>query len=160
MTKISPTLEERVLIQELCARYAWALDTADTEGYAACFTEDAVVRDLHASDKAIVGRQAIYDYAKWRWHSDPNWAGRQHHLDQTIFEADPEGRPDHWHMKSYCWAFDYQRHTRGNAFFVGYYFDTVAKVDGEWLFRERLFGEWMGDILKAFPGHEHRMGHR
>lgn len=149
-----------MLIQELCARYAWALDTADTRGWTDCFTEDAVFADLHASDSAYVGHEAIYAYARHRWHSDPYWAGRQHHIDQVLFESDPEGRPDHWKMKSYMWAFDYQRHTHGVAFLVGYYVDIVAKIDGVWLFRERRFSPWEGEVLSGFPGHEDRIGHR
>ena len=33
-------LEDRVEIEELMARYAWALDTGDLDGYADCFHPD------------------------------------------------------------------------------------------------------------------------
>ena len=36
-----PSAEDRTLIEELYARYSWALDTGDTDGYVALFTEDA-----------------------------------------------------------------------------------------------------------------------
>jgi hypothetical protein len=160
MTATGPSLEDRVLIQELCARYAWTLDTADTQGYVETFTEDGVFADLHASDKEYRGRAAIFEYAYRRWHSDPFWAGRQHHIDMVLFEPDPQGRPEHWLMKSYMWAFDYQRHTHGVTFLVGYYLDIVAKVDGQWLFRDRRFSPWEGEVLSKFPGYEDRVKQR
>jgi SnoaL-like domain len=36
-----PSVEDRLAIQDLYARYCWALDTGDTDGYLALFTEDA-----------------------------------------------------------------------------------------------------------------------
>ncbi len=36
-----PSTEDRLAIYELYARYSWALDTGDTEGYVALFTPDA-----------------------------------------------------------------------------------------------------------------------
>ena len=35
-----PTTEDRLAIYELYARYSWALDTGDTDGYVALFTAD------------------------------------------------------------------------------------------------------------------------
>lgn len=37
----SPSTQDRLEIHELYARYSWALDTGDTDGYVALFTEDA-----------------------------------------------------------------------------------------------------------------------
>ncbi len=36
-----PSTQDRLEIYELYARYSWALDTGDTEGYVALFTPDA-----------------------------------------------------------------------------------------------------------------------
>ena len=36
-----PSAEDRTLIYEMYARYSWALDTGDTDGYVALFTDDA-----------------------------------------------------------------------------------------------------------------------
>ena len=36
-----PGAQDRTEIYELYARYSWALDTGDTDGYVALFTEDA-----------------------------------------------------------------------------------------------------------------------
>jgi ketosteroid isomerase-like protein len=40
-----PSAEDRALIEELYSRYSWALDTGDTDGYVALFTEDALVTE-------------------------------------------------------------------------------------------------------------------
>jgi hypothetical protein len=36
--------------------------------------------------------------------------------------------------------------------FAGYYEDKLVKVDGQWLFKERIIRLWDGPILSAFPG--------
>src|SRR4029078_10214578 len=36
-----PSVEDQLAIQALYARYSWALDTGDTDGYCALFTADA-----------------------------------------------------------------------------------------------------------------------
>ena len=38
-----PGIEDRVAIQDLIAKYCWALDTGDVESFVACFTPDAVI---------------------------------------------------------------------------------------------------------------------
>ncbi len=40
-----PSTQDRLEIYELYARYSWALDTGDTDGYVALFTTDAVVTE-------------------------------------------------------------------------------------------------------------------
>ena len=37
------TYEDRVAVEEVMARYVWAVDSLDAEGYVAVFTEDAVI---------------------------------------------------------------------------------------------------------------------
>ncbi len=36
-----PTPDDESAIRDLYARYSWALDTGDTDGYVALFTDDA-----------------------------------------------------------------------------------------------------------------------
>jgi hypothetical protein len=55
----APSLQEiqdRVMIEDLMARYEWALDTGDADAYGALFTEDAV---LQSGDRETRGRAAI-----------------------------------------------------------------------------------------------------
>jgi ketosteroid isomerase-like protein len=42
----TPSAEDRFLIADLCAKYAWSLDTCDTESLVECFSEDAVFDEI------------------------------------------------------------------------------------------------------------------
>src|SRR5688572_4471834 len=37
------TYEDRIAVEDVMARYVWAVDSLDAEGYVAVFTEDAVI---------------------------------------------------------------------------------------------------------------------
>src|SRR4026207_1062138 len=37
------TYEDRIAVEDVMARYVWAVDSLDPEGYVAVFTEDAVI---------------------------------------------------------------------------------------------------------------------
>src|SRR5215471_20795064 len=37
------TYEDRIAVEDVMARYVWAVDSFDADGYAAVFTEDAVI---------------------------------------------------------------------------------------------------------------------
>src|SRR5215204_3788778 len=37
------TYEDRIAVEDVMARYVWAVDSLDPEGYAAVFAEDAVI---------------------------------------------------------------------------------------------------------------------
>src|SRR6187402_3098112 len=37
------TYEDRMAVEDVMARYVWAVDSLDAEGYVAVFTEDAVI---------------------------------------------------------------------------------------------------------------------
>jgi acyl-coenzyme A synthetase/AMP-(fatty) acid ligase len=44
-----PTVEDRIAIQELMARYVWSLDTGDMGSLVACFVPDARIVDIHGN---------------------------------------------------------------------------------------------------------------
>ena len=56
-----PSTQDRIEIYELYARYSWALDTGDTDGYVALFTADAEVTEETRSGELEVrkGRDEI-----------------------------------------------------------------------------------------------------
>src|SRR5215813_11091081 len=37
------TYEDRIAVEDVMARYVWAVDSLDPEGYVAVFTEDAII---------------------------------------------------------------------------------------------------------------------
>ena len=142
------TADDRLEIQELYARYAWALGTGDVEAFAACFTGDAVLReDIFEKEDRSAGvdgiRAMIESFLK-----KPGFAGHQHHVGQIVMEGNA-ARAD---TKAFCFV----THCRGEPPYpiqmTGYYNDVVVKQDGRWLFKERLIRDWSGPILKAFAG--------
>jgi SnoaL-like domain len=52
---------EKLAIQELCARYCHMIDSQDSEGWAACFTEDGA---FEFDGWAIRGHAALREYAE------------------------------------------------------------------------------------------------
>jgi hypothetical protein len=136
---------DRVQIEELYARHAWALDTADVDGIAALYTDDAVI------DDALVGHFGAPDAAR-RFaaaaRDDPGFRGRQHWTGHSRFE--PEGAG--WRITSFGLAT--QLHPTGATFlpWLGWTDDVVVARDGAWLFARRAFRRWEGDVLSAFPG--------
>lgn len=63
-------LADRVEIEELMARYAWALDTGDFEGYAACFAEDGWLE--HWPQGRCHGREGLRKATESLWYGKPN----------------------------------------------------------------------------------------
>jgi hypothetical protein len=143
---IGPAVEDRFAIADLCARYAWTLDTGDTEGFVACFTEDAVFDEIVVAR----GREQIRRAVRQVFHDNALFPGRQHLIGQTLFEPDPHERDDHWRMRSFAHVVAL-RDTGANLFWTGWYDDIVAKVDGQWLFAYRHPAKWEGDVLAGFP---------
>jgi hypothetical protein len=142
----TPSPEDRFAISDLCARYAWALDTGDTEGLVACFTEDAVFDEIVVAR----GRDQIRRAVKQVFHDNPLFAGRQHLIGQPLFS--PGDEPDQWRMKSFAHVVAL-RDTGATLFWTGWYDDVIEKVAGEWLFSYRKPAKWEGEVLSGFaPG--------
>lgn len=146
-------IEDRIEIEDLYNEYLWALDSGDSEGYAECFAPDAVLREDHPDGnvRETKGRQAIHDFVL-RYHQDPGFAGHQHRESTRIFLNDPEGRPDHYAVRSTTWALHYFADTgEAKLHYAGYYRDIVGKVDGEWKLVSRWIAPWQGEVLERLP---------
>ena len=139
-----PSAEDRTLIMEMYARYSWALDTGDTDGYVALFTEDAVATEetRMGTLEERTGHDGI--------HENPDFPGHQHQMGQFVFEEDPEGRPDHWVVKMYAWATIAKPDQPPHLHWCGHVRDVVAKVDGEWKIAFKAIMGWKGDVLSRF----------
>ena len=88
------SVDDRLLIQDLYARYSWALDTRDTDAYVGLFLRDAVVIENAAAGAVRVeGHDAIRTWVR-RFHDDPAFPGRQHRTSQILIRPDPGG-PHH-----------------------------------------------------------------
>lgn len=142
------TVEDRFAIQDLLARYAWALDTGDVEGLVACFTPDARMTEEVFEDPDVwVGHDDIRRLSQ-HYRNAPNFPGRQHHLSQLILDGDGE------RCRSKAFAMVTECHGEPPYLirFTGYWDDLLVKADGRWLIAERTVRLWDGPVLKNFPG--------
>jgi hypothetical protein len=146
-----PDTQDRLEILELYARYSWALDTGDTEGYVALFTEDAEATEETRGGTIEVraGREEIRRMVL-KFHDRADFPGHQHQMAQFVFEPDPESRPDHWVVRSYAWATINHPPQPPHLHWCGHVRDVVAKVDGSWRIRAKAIMGWSGAVLKRF----------
>lgn len=149
-----PSLEDRLQIYELYARYCWALDTGDTDGYVALFTEDAEVTE-ETRDGGIDIRRGPQEIRQLvlKFHQRPDFPGHQHQMAQFVFEPDSRARPDHWTVRSYAWATINHPPAPPHLHWCGHVEDVVARVDGEWKIRSKAIMGWAGPVLARFAGH-------
>jgi 3-phenylpropionate/cinnamic acid dioxygenase small subunit len=140
MPKAKIPVEDRLDILELIARYAWALDIGDIDGYLACFTEDAYID--HGPQGRRHGHDGIKSTIDELWYSKPDhYLGRQHRMSQHIMT------PDGADVRIKCfWSILQQRVTTGESFVFGLgTWDTVAtKIDDDWKFKAVHVGIWRG----------------
>jgi uncharacterized protein (TIGR02246 family) len=152
-----PNTDDRLAIYELYARYSWALDTGDTEGYVALFTEDAEATE-ETRDGALEvrhGRAGIRELVL-KFHRRPDFPGHQHQMAQLIFEEDPQRRPSHWVVRSYAWATINRPPAPPHLHWCGHIRDVVAKeVDGVWRIRSKQIMGWTGAVLERFATASH-----
>jgi len=146
-----PNANDRTEIYELYARYSWALDTGDTDGYVALFTDDAEVTEETSSGEIEV-RKGPAEIRKLvlKFHDRADFPGHQHQMGQFLFEADPAGRADHWVVRSYAWATINHPPQPPHLHWCGHVRDVVAKVDGAWKIQSKSIMGWTGKVLSRF----------
>ncbi len=146
----SVTAEDKIQIHELLARYCWSFDTGDVDGFVACFAQDAVLcEDVFEEVDRWTGADQIRAMAK-HFFAIPHFAGRQHHPTNILIE----GTTERCHVRAFCFVIEVGNDKPCSIPFAGHYDDLVIKVDGAWVFKERLVRHWSGPILGAFPGHD------
>jgi hypothetical protein len=149
-------LEDRFAIQDLVARYAWALDTGDVDALVACFVPDGlVIEDVFEEADRWQGRDGLRRLGE-HYRAVPNFPGRQHHVSQLLVEGSGERRS----ARSFAYVTECRGEPPYVTRFAGYYEDQLVKVDGTWLFSERLIRLWDGPVLKRFPGHGEKVARK
>ncbi|PZN34059.1 MAG: hypothetical protein DIU71_03505 [Proteobacteria bacterium] len=147
------SVEDRIAIQDLIARYAWALDTGDVDAFVACFTPDCVViEEVFEEPDRWEGHVGVRRLAE-HYRNAPGFPGRQHHVSQSIVT----GAGDRCTVKSFAFVTECRGEPPYTLRFAGYYDDQLVRLDGEWLFRERVIRLWDGPVLARFPGHGARV---
>lgn len=143
------TIEDRIGINDLLARYAWALDTGDVDAFVACFTPTAVViEEVFEEPDRWEGTAGIRALAE-HFRSVPNFPGRQHHVSQVLVE----GHSSRCSSRSFVFVTECRGEPPYVVRFAGYYEDQIVKSSGRWLFQQRIIRLWDGEVLARFPGH-------
>lgn len=147
-----PSVEDTLLIHDLYARYSWALDTGDTDGYVELYLPDAVVYETRPEGvREAAGHDGIRELIL-RFHRDPAFPGRQHRTSELVISPDHEGRRDHWQVRGYVFTTDSKDGGPPTPYWCGHTTDIVAKVEGEWFIAHRVIKPWAGDVLEHFTG--------
>lgn len=134
-----PTAQERSDIENLAARYIFALDWRDPEGYASCFAPDGVLnygggqakgrKEIAAMVQAIREREM----AKLAPGETGQGSGHlQHFVTSMYIDVAEDGNSAIAHA--------YWNSINGVPAQVksyGHYVDELVKVDGQWLYRSR-----------------------
>ncbi len=150
----APSVQDRLEIYELYARYSWALDTGDTEGYVALFTVDAEATE-ETREGGLEVRQGRDEIRKLvlKFHERVDFPGHQHQMAQFVFEPDPLGRPEHWVVRTYAWATINRPPAPPHLHWCGHVRDVVVKDGGEWKIRSKAIMGWTGTVLSRFGAH-------
>jgi hypothetical protein len=132
------SVEDRLDIHELFARYYWALDLGDAEGAAACYAEDARFEHLWQGERS--GREAIVGAFEELYYDRPSWwFGRQHSLSNMLIEKDGEDV----RVKAFFSILQHNVYYRTNFVFrVGTVHVRCVKRHGEWKFAEFSVNAW------------------
>lgn len=127
---------DRLLIQELVARYCWSYDERRLDALAAAYTSDAVWQGSVCGEFAIediVGREAIVDWLKG--HMAAQTDQRRHCVLNTVFT---QQSPDRAQVLSYLLLTSTQ--DRATAVVTtGFYRVDVVRTEEGWLI-ERVYG--------------------
>jgi hypothetical protein len=126
----SLTVDDRLDIMDLAARYAWAMDGGQPEGYASVFVPDAV---HDPGQGRYLGREAIRDMERG-FPTDTAFPGTKHLVSQFIIE----GNTRRASVRMYVARFTNVPGTNSvEVAWTGYYTDTVVKVGGRWYFEQK-----------------------
>lgn len=146
--------EDRAMIEDLQARYLFALDFRDAEAYAATFTEDGIL-DYGAGE--IEGRDAIREMiAGMRRNAEAEGAedstglrpaAGRHNVTNVVLEVEGDralGTAYWFHVGND----NPERRAQLSSF--GHYEDELVKVNGEWLFSKRkIYNEQIAEWSAA-----------
>src|SRR5690242_7945283 len=133
------TVEDRLDIQELFAKYAWAIDLADAEAAVACFTEDAYFD--HLWQGRVQGHTAILKNLKELWYDRQQWwYGRQHLFNHFLMTAEGDSGA---RVKSFFQIMQFNVDYGTNFLFgIGTRNDLCEKKNGVWLFKHLQVNAW------------------
>jgi hypothetical protein len=129
--------KRRHKIYDTLHRYVWSMDTGDIDGVIGCFTEDGEVKDVSGKrwGRSEGGATGFANH----YLNRPNRAGAQHWIQPMLIDEAKGGYviTSYWH--SIKWETNPDRRFIRT---IGVYTDTVVKVKGAWLIREKVIDSW------------------
>jgi uncharacterized protein (TIGR02246 family) len=137
---VALTIEDRLAIQDLYARFNHAADTGDVETYVGSYTEDA---EFISPVRRARGKDEIRSFITLRSHALATAVVRDEQHWNNNLVVDGEG--DHATGSIYMVGIGRDAATGDLRFnYFGRYHDTLVKEpDGRWRFRKRHFNEHM-----------------
>jgi len=137
--------DDRAFIEDLQARYLFAFDFGDAEGYAGTFAPDGI---LDFGQGEVKGRAAIAKFiadgrkrtedARAKTPAGQRPSVGRHIISNIVIKIDGNKA----HGLAYWTHMTSGADGRGTVDFFGHYEDELVKVNGEWLFaRRRIYNE-------------------
>lgn len=121
--------EDTVAIQQLVARYNFAIDSGDGESFAECFVPDG--RFTWSGADVVQGGPALAQFG-----SSLTRLGIIRHV---VTSCLLEGEGDRVSSRAYCQVFAIDGDGRSYVLSQGVYHDSLVQVDGAWRFEERRY---------------------
>jgi len=156
-TNVSSYTEDRAQIEDLQARYMFALDFGDVDTYVSTFTEDGI---LDIVGMKWQGREEIREIISGMSEDAPEGeeepaakeaqgpypATGRHNITNIVLKIDGDKAAGRAYWFSYG-NNNPERSAQLNSY--GHYEDELVKVDGQWLFSKRVIyneqvAEWIG----------------
>ncbi|MCY4517672.1 MAG: nuclear transport factor 2 family protein [Acidimicrobiaceae bacterium] len=126
------TNDDRVEIRDLISRYNKAIDTGDADGYANTFTPDGQFIGIVGT---FNGRDELRAFAE-AYSTEEQYAefySAQHWVTNVVADGDADEATVFSHIQMVK-----PLPEGGTILLVGHYDDIVRKVDGQWLFAQRI----------------------
>ena len=130
--------EDRMAVEDVMARYVWAVDSLDPEGYVAVFTEDAII---DSNGNISKGREEIRKIVmSLIQRRDDNKAkglptSNLYHVISNVRITFP--RPGEALHRSYWQTVVRDKDSKMTAAAMGRSEDRLVKRNGKWLIQER-----------------------